>query len=120
MNGKVKWTRVLYIIGVTALIIGSIDPLEGSVLIAAGCACITFTTYRTKDRHWKIFLTSLIMIVTGVFFLFYFSSLGGFGGSSTLSWWWSTLILPYPLGWLLSIVMLIVRVARASKQPAGT
>ncbi|HOI79635.1 MAG TPA: hypothetical protein PLI30_08530, partial [Petrimonas sp.] len=78
------------------------------------------STYLTHDRHWKIFLASLIMIVIGVFFLFYFSSLGGFGGTSTLSWWWGTLILPYPLGWLMAIITLIVRAANKSKQQVNT
>ena len=33
MKEKAKWTRIIYIIGVIALIIGAIDPLEGSVII---------------------------------------------------------------------------------------
>lgn len=69
----------------------------------------TLSKYLTHDRHRKIFLVSLMMIVFGVFFMYYFSSLGGFGGSSTISWWWGTLILPYPLGWLMSVSVLIVR-----------
>jgi multisubunit Na+/H+ antiporter MnhB subunit len=120
MKEKPKWTRVIYIIGVIALIIGVLDPLEGSVVLAVGCALIALSTYLTHDRHWKIFLASLIMIVIGVFFLFYFSSLGGFGGTSTLSWWWGTLILPYPIGWLISIITLIVRAANKSKQQSNT
>ncbi|KAF5060905.1 hypothetical protein DSECCO2_320730 [anaerobic digester metagenome] len=120
MKEKAKWTRIIYIIGVIALVIGVLDPLEGSVVITVGCTFIALSTYLTKDRYWRIFLTSLIMIVIGVFFLFYFSSLGGFGGTSTLSWWWGTLILPYPLGWLMSIITLIVRTANNSKQQANT
>lgn len=118
MKEKANWKRIMYIIGVIALIIGVLDPLEGSVVLAAGCALIALATYLTRDRYWKIFLTSLIMIVIGVFFLFYFSSLGGFGGTSALSWWWATLILPYPLGWLMSIITLIVRAAHNAKKQA--
>ncbi|MCJ7758753.1 MAG: hypothetical protein MUP24_11485 [Gillisia sp.] len=116
MKEKTKWKLIIYIIGVIALIIGVLDPLEGSVVIAAGSSLIALSTYLTKDRHWKIFLASLIMIIIGVFFLFYFSSLGGFGGTSTLSWWWGTLILPYPLGWLMSIILLIVRAVKNAKR----
>jgi hypothetical protein len=108
MKNKIKWTRVAYISGVVALIIGALDPMEGSVVIAFGSVLIALSAYMTHDRHWKIFLLSLIMILTGVFFLFYLSSLGGFGGTATLSWWWGTLILPYPIGWLVSIVILII------------
>ena len=116
MKAKPNWKRIIYVSGVIGLIIGAIDPLEGSVLIVAGSLLIALSTYLTKDRHWKIFLTSLIMIIIGVFFLFYFSSLGGFGGTSAISWWWSILILPYPLGWLMSIIILIVRAIKNKKR----
>ncbi|NVO10853.1 MAG: hypothetical protein HXX16_12880 [Bacteroidales bacterium] len=109
MKEEIKWTRIIYIMGVIALIIGVLDPLEGSVIIVAGSALVALSTYITHDRHWKIFLLTTVMIVIGVFFMFYFSSFGGFGGNSTLSWWWSTLILPYPIGWLTVISLLIVR-----------
>lgn len=117
MKRKTNWKSIIYVIGVIALIIGAIDPLEGSVIIVAGSLLIALSTYLRKDRHWKIFLASAIMIIIGVIFLFYLSSLGGFGGTSTLSWWWGTLILPYPIGWLMSIVLLVVRkVKKAKKQ----
>ncbi|PKO95050.1 MAG: hypothetical protein CVU14_12835 [Bacteroidetes bacterium HGW-Bacteroidetes-9] len=109
MKAKPKWIRILYIIGVVALIIGAVDPLEGSVVITGGSAAIALATYLSKDRHWKLFLVSFLMIIFGVFFLFYLSSLGGFGGTSKLSWFWSTFTLPYPIGWLIAIICLIVR-----------
>jgi len=109
MKNKAKWTRIIYIVGVIALIIGAIDPLEGSVVIIVGSALLALSAYATSDRHTKIFTASLLMIVIGVAFLFYFSSLGGFGGTSTLSWWWGLLILPFPIGWLIIIIVLIRR-----------
>jgi len=109
MEQKTQWIKVLYIIGIVAMVLGAVDPLEGSVVILAGSAFISLSTFLNKDRHRKIFLISLLMIVTGVFFLFYLSTLGGFGGSSSLSWWWGLLILPYPAGWLLSVALLIIR-----------
>jgi len=115
---KINWTRIIYIIGIIALIIGAIDPLEGSVVILAGSALVALSTWLTHDRHRKIFLASLIMIVIGVGFMFYLSSLGGFGGESNLSWWWGILILPYPLGWLIAIITLIVRAIKKPKQQA--
>ena len=115
MKIKSNWKRIIYIIGIIALLIGAIDPLEGSVVLAGGSALIALSTHLTHDRHRKIFFSALIMIMIGVFFLFYFSSLGGFGGSSTLSWWWGILILPYPIGWLMSIIILIVRALKRPK-----
>ncbi len=102
--------------GVTALIIGILDPLEGSVVIAAGSILITLAAYLTNDRHRKLFLLSTILITIGVFSLFYLSSLGGFGGNSNLSWWWIILILPYPIGWIMAIVLLIIRFRKRKKQ----
>lgn len=118
MKEKKKWIRVVFIIGVVALIIGVIDPLEGSVLISAGSTLIAFSTFISHDRHRKFFLTTFIMIVFGVFFLFYLSTFGGFG-KGALSWWWGILVLPYPIAWLASIILLIVRVLKnQSKLPA--
>ena len=116
MVEKVKWTRVIYIVGVVALIIGAIDPLEGSVLIIVGSALLALSAYLNNDRHSKIFTTSLIMIVIGVFFMFYFSSIGGFGGTSTLSWWRGLLILPFPIGWITIIAVLIRRAIENKKR----
>ncbi len=116
MKEKSKWLRIIYIIGVIALLIGAIDPLEGSVVIAAGSVMIALSTYLTHDRHRKIFLGLFVAIAFGVCCLFYLSSLGGFGGKSTLSWWWGTLILPYPLAWLTTIVLLIIRAFKKPKR----
>lgn len=112
MKGKEKWLRIIFILGIVTLIIGTIDPLEGSVVIAFGSALLALSAYLKHDRHRKIFLASLVMILIGVFFMFYFSSLGGFGGTSTLSWWWGILILPYPIGWLTTVILLIVRAVK--------
>jgi len=98
------------------MIIGAIDPLEGSVLVVLGSTLLGLSTYLKQDRHWKIFFIATLLIFIGVIFLFYVSSLGGFGGKSTLPAWWGLLILPYPIGWLLSIVTLIVRAVKNYRQ----
>ena len=112
-TSKPRWTRTVYIIGVVASILGILDPMEGSVLLMAGAVLIAVSTYFSNDRYWKVFLATAIMQVVGVFFLFFFSSLGGF---PPLSWWWSILILPYPIGWLTLIVMLIVRAVKQKRE----
>ncbi|MBB3185927.1 phage holin family protein [Microbacter margulisiae] len=63
--------------------------------------------YLQHEPQWRCYLIAFLMIVFGVVFLFVLSWMGGFGGKSTLSWWWGTLILPYPLGWLLMIILLV-------------
>jgi uncharacterized membrane protein YbhN (UPF0104 family) len=115
MKDKLKWTRIIYITGVISIIIGALDPLEGSILIMIGSALLALSAYITSDKHSKIFTVSLVMILIGVAFMFYFSSLGGFGGTSTLSWWWGLLILPFPIGWLTIIIVLIKRAIENKK-----
>jgi hypothetical protein len=105
--GKINWKKILYVIGIVLFIVGSIDPLEGSVLILAGCIFFSTSIYLAKGQYYKVFIITALMISIGVFFLFYLSSLGGFGGESELSWWWCLLILPYPVGWFVIVVLLI-------------
>ncbi|MDZ7604082.1 MAG: hypothetical protein U5K79_00515 [Cyclobacteriaceae bacterium] len=118
MKEKTKLTCILYIIGVVAMIIGALDPMEGSVIILGGNVLLVISLFMTDDCHKKHFLITLIMIAIGVFFLFYLSSLGGFGGTSELSWWWGITILPYPIAWIFAMIMLIFRVRQ--KQKANT
>ncbi|MBT8282267.1 MAG: hypothetical protein KJO86_00895 [Muriicola sp.] len=106
---KLDWKKVSYIIGIVLFIVGTLDPLEGSVLIVLGSVLMTIVANRKNDRHKKWFLLNAILITVGVIFLFYLSSLGGFGGTSNLSWWWGLLILPYPVGWLLQVILLLLR-----------
>lgn len=113
---KERGLKILYIIGVVAVIIGAIDPLEGSVVIFGGSVCLLLSTCLRKEIQWKTFLALSLMILSGIFFLFFFSALGGFGGSSSLSWWWGLLILPYPIGWLLTVIFIIIRAARQRKR----
>ena len=50
-----------------------------------------------------------ILILIGVIALWVLSSLGGFGGESDLAWGWGLLILPYPIGWLILLVLFYLR-----------
>ncbi|GAA4281057.1 hypothetical protein [Gaetbulibacter aestuarii] len=115
MKANFKWERIVFKIGVMALIIGALDPLEGSIIIMIGSALIALSLHLRKDDYRKFFLFAFLTITFGVFFLFYLSSLGGFGGTSTLSWWWALLIVPYPMGWITSIILLIIRTIRNAK-----
>lgn len=107
--------RIFFAAGMVMLIGGIIDPLEGSLVILLGSILLAFSLHLQKDAFRKAMLTASLLIVFGVFCLFYLSSLGGFGGDSELSWWWGLLILPYPAGWLLSIVLLLVRHLKQKK-----
>jgi len=107
MKKKNIWITLIHYSGIILIIAGVLDPLEGSIIITIGSILISTSLFLIKDSERKKFYLSTILILFGVFFMFYFSSLGGFGGNSKLSWWWALLILPYPIGWLLSIILLI-------------
>ncbi len=115
MKKYYNWYRILHILAIVFILVGTIDPLEGSVLIVIGSILLAAVAYLRNDRHRRIFLLSAIFIVVGVVYLFWISSLGGFGGTSELSWWWGAPILPYPIGWLVLIITLISRLIRKNK-----
>jgi len=116
MHKKNRLLNALFIFGIAVMIIGAVDPVEGSILILAGSACIAISTFILKNKQWKWYLYAFLAIVIGVFFLFYLSSLGGFGGDSKLSWWWGLLIIPYPAGWIFTMALLIIRALSKNRQ----
>lgn len=112
---KDRISRILYITGIVAIIAGALDPLEGSVIIVAGSALIAISTFLIRDRQRSIFLIAFLLIASGVFFLFWLSSRGGIGGTSSLSWWWGLLVIPYPAGWLTTVILLAVRAIKKKR-----
>lgn len=110
------WKKISYNTGIVLFAAGTLDPLEGSVLIIAGSLLIAIVSHLNQNTYRKMFRNAAILICMGVFFLFYFSSLGGFGGNAKLSWWWATLIIPYPAGWFL-VVGFLIKTRIAKKQP---
>lgn len=109
-----RWNRNLYITGLVAVIVGALDPMEGSIVICAGAALLAISSYKLKDRHAKHFLIHFLLITIGVISLFAISDQGGLGPND-LSWWWGLCILPYPLAWLSLIILFIIRAFQKKK-----
>lgn len=109
MQVSPKTLRILYYTGVTAILFGAIDPLEGSILIAAGATILSAVSLFTYDRHKTIFTVSTVGILIGVALMWFLSSLGGFGGNSGRPMWYGLFLIPYPLGWLTIVITLLVR-----------
>lgn len=101
------WNAIFFRIGVILFIIGTLDPMEGSILILIGSIVFAAVSISTQKKYWKTFTCAAILIAFGVGCLFLLSALGGFGGNSSMSWWWGLTILPYPIGWVLNVVYLI-------------
>ena len=108
MTGRTAWTRPLLIIGTLGLVVGTIDPLEGSVLIVAGVALITLAAFLGGSRHRRLLASSLVIVGAGVAGMWIISGYGGVGGDTGRSMWWLVPILvPYVLGWLLAVVGIV-------------
>lgn len=108
---KIWSARGLFTLGVIAMVVGVLDPLEGSVIILCGSGLVALGTWlRGQGRALAVYRTWLFgMIAFGVIAMFALSAVGGFGGPSGRSMWWGLLLLPYPIGWLLGIANLIAR-----------
>jgi hypothetical protein len=115
-----SWKRWIYILGLVLFFLGALDPLEGSVSIAAGSMLISLIVYIERKQFWRSYLIASLMIFFGVAFMFYFSSLGGWDSKSNLSNSLVVFILPYPIGWVMTIVYLIKSLRLNKKQNAFT
>ena len=104
-----RWLRIGFIAGIVLFLLGSIDPLEGSGLIALGGILLAVATHLYQDPHQKYYRFAAILLTIGVTLLWVFSALGGFGGESGLAWGWAWLMLPYPAGWLMVLILLLIR-----------
>jgi len=105
MNARQLWSRILTIVGGIAMLVGAIDPMEGSALILPGSGLFALGTYVGQaERRLIVYRVSVfVLIAIGVGALWGLSSVGGFGGTSDYSAWWGLLVLPYPIGWLMGI-----------------
>ncbi len=115
MNTRKLWSRILVIVGGIAMLIGAVDPLEGSLVILPGSGLVALGIYLgNSGRDLRVqWLCIFLMIAVGVGALFGLSAWGGLGGASKHSMWWGMLILPYPIGWVVGIVSLIFELVRS-------
>jgi len=114
MNPRSLWSRVLVIIGSIAMLVGVLDPLEGSLAILIGSGLVALGTFLGQaSRQMLVYWIIIFSLITiGVGAMFALSAAGGIGGTSGHSLWWGALVLPYPVGWVMGIVSLLVRLVR--------
>ena len=103
------WHRRLVIAGLTAMLLGAVDPLEGSVVIAAGTLPVVLGTPRGRGGAGGSRVSGRVrlacgLVSVGVAALWIMSAFGGVGGATGRSMWWLLLVAPYPVGWLLGII----------------
>jgi purine-cytosine permease-like protein len=117
INSRRLWPRVLIIAGAIAMLLGTLDPLEGSVVILPGSGLIALGTFvgKSQRRVVRYWLWVFGLIAVGVAAMFVVSAFGGIGGKSGRSVWWGILILPYPVGWLMAVVGAVLALIRFIK-----
>jgi len=111
----VKWSRILVIVGLVLMVLGAIDPLEGSLVILPGCGLVALGAFLGRSRHRRLLLWAFVLMAVGVGVMFGVSSVGGFGGNTGRSMWWALTILPYPVGWVMGLVGAIRRLIESRK-----
>ncbi|NBK25414.1 MAG: hypothetical protein EOM68_25760 [Spirochaetia bacterium] len=114
MSTRILWSRSLVIVGSIAMLSGALDPLEGSIVILAGSALVVLGTYLSKSQR-KILLYwvwTFILITFGFSMMWLLTAFGGIGGSTGRSRWWGLVVLPYPIGWIMGMTSLIVRLVK--------
>jgi apolipoprotein N-acyltransferase len=117
-----RWLRALTPAGVVLMLVGALDPLEGSVAVLVGSGLVTLGVFlgAREPRRLAFWTWVFGLIAFGVGALWVLSALGGFGGESARSNRWALLILPYPVGWIMGIVALLVRaVQRIRHRPTA-
>jgi apolipoprotein N-acyltransferase len=106
---KKRWLQAGFILGVVLFLLGTLDPLEGSILILAGSILLAIVSHLFKDPQRKWYRVAATLILFGVLALWILSVLGGFGADSKLAYGWAVFILPYPAGWLMLLVLFYLR-----------
>jgi hypothetical protein len=96
------WSRILIVVGNIAMLVGALDPMEGSLLILPGSGLMALGTFVGQwERHAIAYrVVVFVLIAIGVGSLW---GLGDLGGKSGRSMWWAMLILPYLIGWFMGI-----------------
>jgi glucose-6-phosphate-specific signal transduction histidine kinase len=98
------WPRILLIAGVLGMLIGAVDPLEGSVVILAGSALTALAALLGGSRYRVLLGVSFVLVAAGVGAMFLLS------GRSSLRW---LAIGAYPIGWIMGLVGAVLMFRRA-------
>ena len=118
MKARTLWSRILVIVGLIAMLIGALDPLEGSFIILPGSGMVALGALLSRSRHRRLLYRAFILIAIGVGLLVGLSILGGVGGDTGRSRWWLLIVLPYPVGWIMSLIGAILKLIESFRRSA--
>ena len=99
------WSRMVIALGSLAMLMGAVDPLEGSVVILPGSGLVALGAFlgHSERRLIAYRVGVFALIFMGVGTMWALGRVGGFGGPSGRSMWWGLLVLPYLIGWSMGI-----------------
>ncbi len=103
--------------GLAAMVVGCLDPLEGAVLILGGTALEVVAGRLGASRHTRQAVVAVVLVAIGVAAMFALSALGGVGGRTGRSAGWALVVLPYPVGAILGLVVAVRLVRELRSAP---
>jgi len=109
MIARNKWSRILVIVGLVAMVVSAVDPLEGSIVILAALGLVVIGELLTRSRHRLALYWSFVLVLSGVAAMWVMSAMGGVGGNTGRSLWWTLVLIPYPVGWLCGLIFTVRR-----------
>ena len=104
MNVSFISSRLLMVIGLIGMLVGAVDPLEGSFLILPSVGLVAVGAFLGKSRYLQLLGWSFALVLFGVAAMVIFTWWGGLGGKSGHSIWWAIFIVPYPVGWIAGLI----------------
>jgi hypothetical protein len=96
-------SRTLVMVGLVLVLVGGLDPLEGSLAILVGSGLAALGAYLGQSPRWAVLAVALVLVALGIAGMIVLSLLGGIGGGSELSPWWGILLVPYVAGLILNV-----------------
>ena len=96
-------SRTLVMIGLVLMLVGGLDPLEGSLAILVGSGLAALGAYLGHSPRRAVLAAAMVLVALGIAGMIVLSLLGGIGGRSELSPWWGILLVPYVAGLILDV-----------------
>jgi hypothetical protein len=66
MNARKLCSHILVIVGLVAMLVGAVDPLEGSFIILPGSGMVALGALLGKSRHRTLLCSAFVLIAIGV------------------------------------------------------
>jgi hypothetical protein len=121
MKSNLRWLGWVEFVGVFIMYMGILIPLEGksltdgSLILLMGSILITLVAFLKMKLNRQGLLIGLILMLFGVAYLFMLSSYPASTAAEN-GFLWYLPGLTYPIGWLLTVVILSMRVFK--KKPS--